>query len=89
MPAGWFNFSVRFIIPIILFALFVWNLVTLFRSGGIYGSGDGYSLAANLIGGWLLIVLSLCSGFIVKAIVKSREKKGFREDDRSWDELGD
>ncbi len=89
MPAGWFLFSVRFVIPIILFALFVWNLVTLFRGGGIYGAGDGYSLAANLIGGWLLIVLSLCSGFIVKAIVKRREKSGFTEEEPSWDELED
>ena len=87
MPAGWFNISIKFIVPIILFALFVWNLITLFRSGGVYGSGDGYSLGSNLIGGWLLIVLSLCSGFIVKAVVKHREKKGFREDARSWDEL--
>jgi len=80
---------VKFVVPIVLFALFVWNLVTLFRNGGVYGSGDGYSLASNLIGGWLLIVLSLCSGFIVKAVVKRREKKGFREDTRGWDELGD
>ena len=89
MPGGWFNISVKFIIPIILFALFVWNLITLFRGGGIYGKADGYSLAANLIGGWLLIVLSLCSGFIVKAVVKRKARKGFREDDRSWDDCED
>ncbi len=87
MPAGWFLCSVKVVIPIILFALFVWNLITLFRGGGIYGAGDGYSLAANLIGGWLLIVLSLCSGFIVKAVVKGKEKKGFKEDEFNWDEL--
>ncbi len=86
MPAGWFIISVKFIVPVVLFALFVWNLITLFLSGGVYGSGDGYSLASNLIGGWLLIVLSLCSGLIVKAIVKHREKKGFREDEHGWDE---
>ena len=89
MPAGWFNASIRYIIPIILFVLFVWNLITLFRGGGIYGAADGYSLGANLIGGWLLIALSLCSGFIVKAVVKYREKSGFKEDDRTWDDCGE
>ena len=89
MPGGWFNVSVKFIIPIILFALFVWNLITLFRGGGIYGAGDGYSLASNLIGGWLLIILSLCSGFIVKAVVKSKEKKGFREEEPDWEGSGE
>ncbi len=89
VPAGWFNISIKFIVPVVLFALFVWNLVSLFRSGGIYGAGDGYSLASNLIGGWLIIVLSLCSGFIVKAIVRHKEKKGFQEQELSWDELGE
>ena len=90
VPKGWFEISIKFIIPVILFALFVWNIITLFKGGGIYGKADGYSLTANIIGGWLLIVLSLLSGFIVKFIVKKKAQKGsFREDERTWDDFNE
>ncbi len=87
MPGWWFYTSVKVVVPVILLALFIWNIVSLFRGGGIYGAGDGYSLASNLIGGWLLIALSVFSGAIVKLIVRAKEKKGFKEDDRTWDEI--
>lgn len=84
MPAAWFFPSIKVIIPVLLSFLFVWNIVSLFKSGGIYGSNDGYSLTANLIGGWLIIAISFFSGAIIKLIVKILEKKGYKEDDLKW-----
>ena len=89
MPAWWFNISIKIIAPIILTALFVWNIVSLFLNGGIYGAGDGYSLASNIIGGWVVMGIILVSGGIVKLIVKRKAKKGFVEDNRRWDEIPD
>jgi len=90
MPKAWFEISIKIIIPIILFALFVWNLITLFMGGGIYGKADGYSLTANLIGGWLLIVLSILSGFIVKLIVRRKTRtSNYCEENRVWDDYNE
>ena len=85
MPEWWFGASIKFIAPVILTLLFIWNMVTLFSGGGIYGAADGYSLSANIIGGWLIMALSLISGLIVKGIVKARAKRGYTEDDVNWD----
>ncbi len=52
----------------------------------IYGAGDGYSLLSNIILGWLIMGLSLISGFIVKAIAKSGNTA---EEDTNWDDLKD
>jgi NSS family neurotransmitter:Na+ symporter len=87
MPKWWFLPSIKVISPVVLAGLFIWNLVTLIKNGGIYGAADGYSLKSNIIFGWVLVVLILCSGLIVKLIVKIKTNKGFKEDDRSWDEL--
>ena len=87
MPSWWFNISIKVICPFILLALFIWNLVTLFQSGGIYGAADGYSLTANIICGWGVIAFSLASGFIIKLVAKAKKKKGYQEDDRTWDEF--
>ncbi|MDY3286990.1 MAG: sodium-dependent transporter [Eubacteriales bacterium] len=88
MPAWWFNISIKYVAPIALFGIFVWNLITLFAGGGIYGAADGYSLASNLICGWALMGLSLISGGIVKLIARARVNKGgYKEDLRSWDEI--
>ncbi|MBO4414825.1 MAG: sodium-dependent transporter [Lachnospiraceae bacterium] len=89
MPAAWFYPSIKVIIPVVLSLLFIWNLVTLFKNGGIYGANDGYSLSANIIGGWLIIALSIFSGAIVKLIVRAMEKKGFKEDDLKWDDYNE
>ncbi|MBP5331629.1 MAG: sodium-dependent transporter [Lachnospiraceae bacterium] len=85
MPVAWFYPSIKVIIPVVLSLLFIWNIVSLFKNGGIYGAGDGYSLASNIIGGWLIIAISIFSGAIVKLIVLHLKKKGFKEDDRNWD----
>jgi len=89
MPAWWFGISIRFVSPVILSALFIWNIATLFSGGGIYGAADGYSLLANIIGGWLIMGLSLVSGFVIKFIVREKAKKGFVEEDVSWDKIGE
>jgi len=87
MPSWWFIPSIKVISPVVLAGLFVWNLVNLIKSGGIYGAVDGYSLKANIIFGWVLIALILCSGIIIKIIVKIKSKSGYKEDERTWDEL--
>ncbi len=87
MPAWWFNISIKVIAPVILTALFVWNIISLFTNGGVYGAADGYSVAANIIGGWVVMGLCIISGGIVKLIVKAKAKKGFVEDTRTWDEI--
>ncbi|MCR5683904.1 MAG: sodium-dependent transporter [Lachnospiraceae bacterium] len=87
IPLAWFYPSIKVITPVVLSLLFIWNLVTLFKNGGIYGAADGYSLSANIIGGWLIIAISIFSGAIIKLIVRHMEKKGYKEDNRSWDEF--
>ncbi|MCR5584232.1 MAG: sodium-dependent transporter, partial [Lachnospiraceae bacterium] len=89
MSKGWFNASIKVITPVVLSMLFIWNIVSLFKNGGIYGAADGYSLASNIIGGWLIIAVSIFSGAIVKLIVYRIKKKGYNEDDRSWDDFKD
>ena len=89
MPAWWFGFSIKFVAPVVLSLLFIWNVVTLFSGGGIYGAADGYSLTANIIGGWLIMGLSLVSGFIVKLVVRIMAKKGYTEGSLDWDQLGE
>ena len=51
----------------------VWNTISLFQGGGIYG---GYTLASNIIAGWIPMVLAFVSGSIIAAIAARREKKG-------------
>ena len=85
MPKWWFYLSIKYVSPVILTALFVWNVVSLFMGGGVYGAGDGYSLLSNIILGWLIMGLSLISGFIVKGIAKSR--KNSSEEDAGWDDI--
>lgn len=89
MPAWWFNISIKFVAPVILSALFIWNIVSLFIGGGIYGAADGYTLASNILGGWLIMGLCVVSGVIIKIVVNAKAKKGFTEDTRSWDEISD
>lgn len=89
MPSWWYNLSIKIFAPIILSVLFIWNIVTLFTNGGIYGAADGYSLASNIIGGWAVMGLCIISGGIVKLVVNRKAKKGFVEDNRSWDDFTD
>lgn len=86
VPAWWFINSIKYVAPVVLSALLIWNVVTLITSGGLYGAADGYSLLSNLVAGWLVMALSLVSGFIIKYVVKQKAKKGFVEDDITWDD---
>ena len=87
MPAWWFVISIKILAPITLTGFFVWNIVDLFKNEkllGIYGRPDGYSLASNIIGGWLILALCFLSGFIVKVIEKNLTKKGYKPDEDVW-----
>ena len=92
MPSWWFLPSIKVISPVVLAGLFAWNVYGLFKSGGIYGAAAdensvGYSLASNIIFGWCLIALILFSGLIIKIIVKIKSSKGYKEDDRTWEDF--
>ncbi|MDO4421237.1 MAG: hypothetical protein Q4C15_04230 [Eubacteriales bacterium] len=87
MPAWWFLPSIKFISPIVLLGLFAWNLYNLIKGGGIYGAADGYSMTANIIFGWCISLLILISGLIIRIIVKVKSKKGYKEDDRTWEDF--
>jgi len=87
MPNVWFIPSIKFISPAVLSGLFVWNIVSLVRGGGIYGKNDGYSLKANILFGWVVMLLITLSGLIIRAVVRAKAKKGFTEDTRTWDEI--
>ena len=89
MPSWWFLPSIRVIAPTVLSGLFIWNIVNLVRGGGIYGKNDGYTLKANIVFGWVIILLIILSGLIIKAIVKYKSKSGYTEDDRTWDDYSD
>jgi len=84
MPKDWFDISIKFVCPIILSGLFIWNLVTLFIDGGIYGAKDGYSLTANLLCGWLLVILTIVSGFIIRLVEPKYRKRMAK--DLSWED---
>ena len=82
MPKWWFISTLKYIAPILLSVMFIWNLVTLFtKQNGVYG---GYPLWTNIVGGWIITALVFASGFIVKAIVKAKKKKGFVEEEPVW-----
>ena len=83
MPAWWFVISIKILAPLTLIGFFIWNVVSLIEAGGIYGKADGYSLASNIIGGWLVMALCIVSGFIVKLIEKKRPE-GAVSDEPQW-----
>ncbi len=84
MPAWWFITSVKFVAPLLLTTLFCWNLYDLFvTQKGNYG---GYPQWALFVGGWLVTILVMASGFVVKAIVAVKKKKGFVEEEVIWED---
>ncbi len=84
MPNWWFYLSIKYAAPLILTALFCWNIFSLFAGGGVYGAADGYSLLSNVVLGWLVMGVSLVSGFIVKIVAKKRKTA---ENDAGWDDI--
>ena len=89
MPSWWFVTSIKFLAPLSLTGFFVWNIYALFKSGGIYGADSGYSLASNIIGGWLILAICFFSGFIVKIIEKIMAKKGYTPDEDVWEDTAE
>ncbi len=83
-PYWWFAASIKFIAPVMLTGLFVWNMVVLFgQNGGSYG---GYPIWAQVTAGWVVSALVFLSGFIAKIIVSKKKKKGYVEDEVVWEE---
>lgn len=79
----WFDAAVKFIAPVILTFLFVWNIVDLFlNKGGIYGLADGYNLTSNIIAGWSIFILCMLSGFIIP-LFKSKNKD---KNEKNWED---
>lgn len=73
IPKLWFDTTVKFIAPIALSILFIWNIYNLFaKQGGLYG---GYPLWANLILGWAPFILCMISGFIIPLFKRKNENK--------------
>ena len=89
MPAWWFVTSIKVLAPLTLTVFFIWNIVSLVKAGGIYGASDGYSLASNIIGGWLILALCIFSGLFVKIIEKNLVKKGYVPDDDVWEDTAE
>ncbi len=89
MPSWWFVTSIKFFAPLALTGFFVWNIYALFKAGGIYGADSGYSLASNIIGGWLILAICFFSGFIVKIIEKIMAKKGYTPDEDVWEDTAE
>ena len=84
MPYWWFMLSVRFIAPILLTGLFVWNMITLFAvNKGSYG---GYPIWTQVLAGWVVSVLVFASGFIAKLVVAKKKKQGYVEDEVVWND---
>ncbi len=72
MPKIWFNAAVKFVAPISLSVIFVWNIVNLFISGGVYGAKDGYNLISNIFAGWLIFIICMLSGFVIPMFKKKK-----------------
>jgi len=85
-PYWWFASSIKVISPVLLVALFVWNMIVLFgQKGGSYG---GYPIWSQIAAGWVVSGLVFISGFIAKAVVNHKKKtEGFVEDEINWDSV--
>lgn len=86
LPKIWFNATVKFVAPIALSILFVWNIVNLFINpdmNGIYGAKDGYNLISNILAGWVIFGLCMLSGLIIKLI----KTKNMPKEDKTWDNV--
>ena len=91
MPRWWFETSIKFLAPLALIFLFVWQFIVLIRNGFRYDTN--YNLAAEIIAGWLVTALIFASGFIINLIMKKTsrgiELSKQEELEPSWDEIKD
>ena len=81
-PYWWFAYSIKFVSPILLIALFVWNMIDLFGTKG--GSYGGYPIWSQVAAGWVVSALVFASGFFARLIINEKKKKGFVEDEVIW-----
>ena len=89
MPRWWFETSIKFLAPLALIFLFVWQMVVLIKNGFRYNTD--YNLSAEIIAGWLVTVLVFSSGFFINLYMK-KSKRGIElskqgKDELSWDEI--
>lgn len=83
MPRLWFRVAIRYVAPITLCVLFVWNLYVLFvQNGGHYN----YALWAECLAGWLVSALVFASGFILKLVIRHKKKRGYVEEEIAWED---
>jgi hypothetical protein len=84
MPQIWFDLAVKFVAPVSLAILFVWNIIDLFaKKGGIYGVADGYNVLSNVLAGWLIFALCLVSGFVIP---KFKSKNKVSQPEETWED---
>ncbi len=82
-PFWWFAASIKFIAPVLLAGLFVWNMVDLFYTK--HGTYDpNYPIWAQIAAGWAVSALVFLSGFIAKIFIANQKKKGLTEDEVVW-----
>ena len=83
-PYWWFASSIKVVAPVLLVALFVWNMIDLFgNKGGSYG---GYPIWAQIAAGWAVSGLVFISGFIARIVINHKKnKEHFVEDEVEWD----
>ncbi len=84
IPSFWILASIKFVAPISLAALFIWNMYSLFvTNGGHYG----YALWAEVSAGWVVSILVFLSGFIARVVINHMKKKrNFIENEIIWEE---
>ena len=85
MPRLWFRLSIRFISPLCLLILLIWNVYTLFIKNGGHYNAD-YPIWAEITAGWVVTGLVFLSGIIAKIIIRHKVKKGFVEEEIIWKE---
>lgn len=91
MPRWWFETSIKFLAPLALTFLFVWQFIVLIRNGFRYDTN--YNLAAEIIAGWVVTLLVFASGFIINGIMKKTkygiELSKIEALEPSWDDIKD
>lgn len=84
MPKWWFLISLKYVSPMILGGLLVWNIYDLFVMKG--GSYEGYPQWALFVGGWLITILVMVSGVVARRVMNAKKKKGFIEEEVVWED---
>lgn len=89
MPYWWLNCSIRFVAPLVLSFLFIFNFIKMmitYADGGSYG----YAIWAECVGGWLVSILVLISGLLIKFFTKRSQKaRALEAETKTWDEIND